>query len=527
MNAYLNYIIEANIGLILFLMAYALILRNETDFKIKRVFLLIGLLSSISFPLLHIQFNGTGIPTISQVIPTYLLPEIKITDGEQIHTASTFNKLNSGWFYLLWLYVIGLSYFFIRFLIQIFDLLHVIKNSKGNQLGKFNIVEVEEDKPTFSFFNFIFISKGKSLSIDEKQKIIRHELVHANQLHSFDILLLNIVSVFFWFNPFIKTYKKIFVQLHEFEADARAVENRDVNEYCTLLAKVALQSADFQLANHFNNSLTLKRIEMMRTIKQKIKPWKMLVIASVIPLTFFIISCQDQVMDDVTAIAKASTMALDIPQEVQQKYDELTKANPDKKYLLMETDESLRPKLDVMKSKMENLNQSQISHISLITPTAKSSETPRTFAIVEYNDYIDDIQIRSKLEGEVFTVVDETAQPAAGITEFYKYVANKLKYPAQARRLGVEGKVFIEFVVQTDGSITDVKTINGIGAGCDQEAVKVIQSSPKWTPGKNKGVAVKQRMVFPISFSLGNSIKIDEAKAPKEAMDEVVVVGKQ
>jgi len=180
-----------------------------------------------------------------------------------------------------------------------------------------------------------------------------------------------------------------------------------------------------------------------------------------------------------------------------------------------------------MKSKMENLNQSQISHISLITPTAKSSETPRTFAIVEYNDYMDDIQIRSKLNGEVFTIVEDTATPTGGMDEFYKYVAHNLKYPAQARRLGVEGKVFIEFVVQTDGSITDVKTINGIGAGCDQEAIKVIQSSPNWTPGKNKGVVVKQRVVLPISFSLGGSKKIDEAKAPKEAVDEVVVVGKQ
>jgi protein TonB len=104
------------------------------------------------------------------------------------------------------------------------------------------------------------------------------------------------------------------------------------------------------------------------------------------------------------------------------------------------------------------------------------------------------------------------ALPPGGIKEFYKYVAHTLRYPAQARRLGVEGKVFIEFVVQTDGSITDVKTISGIGAGCDQEAMKVIQSSAKWTPGKNKGVAVKQRLVFPISFALQSPKKVDETR---------------
>src|SRR3990170_4393564 len=317
MNTYLNYILEANIGLILFLVTYGLMLRRETDFKSKRVFLIIGILTSITFPLLHIQFNGSSIPTLSQVIPSYLLPEITITAHGEAKTSSE-GSIRDGWFYLQLIYITGLSFFLIRFLIQVVDLLRTITKSKPNTIGKFKIVELDEDKPTFSFFNFIFVGAANSFSADEKQKIIRHETVHANQLHSFDILLLNILSIFFWFNPLLKNYKKIFVQLHEFEADARAVENRDVNEYCTLLAKVALKSADFQLANHFNNSLTLKRIEIMRKIKQKIKPWKMLLIASVIPLTFFIISCQDQVMDDVTAIAKSSTMAIDIPQEVQQ-----------------------------------------------------------------------------------------------------------------------------------------------------------------------------------------------------------------
>jgi TonB family protein len=502
MNAYLNYFIESNIGLILFLLAYTLLLRNETDFKSKRVFLITGILTSLTFPLLHIHYNGTVIPSLSQVIPSYLLPEVIITaNGEKVATYPAEN-IQSGWFYLQLLYIAGLTFFLIRFFIQVISLLRTITNSNVNRVGKFKIVEFPEDKPTFSFFNFIIVGQAGLLSAEEKQKIIMHETVHANQLHSFDILLLNVLGIFFWFNPLLKTYKKIFIQLHEFEADARAVENRDVNEYCSLLAKVALQSADFNLANHFNNSLTLKRIEMMKTIKRKIRPWKMLVVAGVIPLAFFIIACQDQLIDDVAEIAKSSTMAIDIPLEVQQKYDELTQAYPDKKFLLMETDETLKPKLDAMKTKMENLDQRQITHINLITPTAKPSEQIRTFAIIEYNEFTDDIKNRSKLDCEVFTMVEDTAVPAGGMDEFYHYIAKKLMYPGQARRMGIEGKVFIEFIVQTDGSITDVKAINGIGAGCDQEAVRVLQASGKWIPGKNKGVAVKQRMVLPITFAL-------------------------
>lgn len=104
---------------------------------------------------------------------------------------------------------------------------------------------------------------------------------------------------------------------------------------------------------------------------------------------------------------------------------------------------------------------------------------------------------------EIFTVVEETATPKGGMQAFYEYVGKKLKYPAQARRMGTEGKVFVQFVINKDGSISDVVAIKGIGAGCDEEAVRIIQGAPAWTPGKQRGKAVKQRMVLPITFKLG------------------------
>jgi periplasmic protein TonB len=104
---------------------------------------------------------------------------------------------------------------------------------------------------------------------------------------------------------------------------------------------------------------------------------------------------------------------------------------------------------------------------------------------------------------EIFLVVEETATPKGGMQAFYEYVGKKLKYPAQARRMGIEGRVFVEFVINRDGSIVDVKAIKGIGAGCDEEAVRVVQSMPAWSPGKQRGKPVRQRMVLPITFKLG------------------------
>ncbi len=104
---------------------------------------------------------------------------------------------------------------------------------------------------------------------------------------------------------------------------------------------------------------------------------------------------------------------------------------------------------------------------------------------------------------EIFSIVEEPASPKGGMPAFYKYVFDKMKYPPQARRMGIEGKVFVEFVIGKDGSITDVRAVKGIGAGCDEEAVRVIQGAPAWSPGKQRGKSVKQRMVLPITFKLG------------------------
>lgn len=104
---------------------------------------------------------------------------------------------------------------------------------------------------------------------------------------------------------------------------------------------------------------------------------------------------------------------------------------------------------------------------------------------------------------EIFTIVEDQPEYPGGINEFYKFVANNMRYPVQARRMGIEGRVFVQFVVQKDGSLQEIQVIKGIGAGCDEEAVRVIKKSKNWKPGKQRGRAVKVRMIIPIVFRLG------------------------
>ncbi|MGK7392993.1 MAG: energy transducer TonB [Candidatus Cyclobacteriaceae bacterium M3_2C_046] len=105
---------------------------------------------------------------------------------------------------------------------------------------------------------------------------------------------------------------------------------------------------------------------------------------------------------------------------------------------------------------------------------------------------------------EVFAIVEDPSEPAGGWDAYYKFLKENMKYPAQARRMGIEGRVFVHFVVERDGSITDVEVLKGIGAGCDEEAIRVIKAFPKWNPGKQRGRPVRTRMHLPVIFKLQN-----------------------
>ena len=103
---------------------------------------------------------------------------------------------------------------------------------------------------------------------------------------------------------------------------------------------------------------------------------------------------------------------------------------------------------------------------------------------------------------EIFTFVEFQPVPVGGYEQFYKQLGERIKYPKEAKRLGIEGKVFVQFVVDQSGALTDVTIIKGIGSGCDEEAIRVIENMPKWQAGKQRGKAVKVKMVIPITFHL-------------------------
>lgn len=98
--------------------------------------------------------------------------------------------------------------------------------------------------------------------------------------------------------------------------------------------------------------------------------------------------------------------------------------------------------------------------------------------------------------------VEEEAHPKKGMDEFYKHVRQNLAYPDSAKKAGVKGRVFVQFVVETDGSLSEVKVIRGIGRGCDEEAIRLIKTSPPWQPARYQGKAVATEVSLPIRFDV-------------------------
>lgn len=128
-------------------------------------------------------------------------------------------------------------------------------------------------------------------------------------------------------------------------------------------------------------------------------------------------------------------------------------------------------------------------------------------AEVEQNEVIDEyvpveVEEEEVVEQEIFQIVEEMPSYPGGDQKLMEYIAKNIKYPQIARESGIQGRVFVGFVVEPDGHVSNVKLLRGIGGGCDEEAMRVIKSMPKWKPGKQRGKAVRVSYQIPVMFKL-------------------------
>jgi hypothetical protein len=284
-------------------------------------------------------------------------------------------------------------------LLQLFQLSKKAAQDNG-------IIEVDIDIVAFSFFQYIFIGNATTLSSIDKSKIIDHEKVHQRLGHSYDNLAIEVIRILFWFNPLIHQYKKELCTVHEFQADEHAIHDKhDIQTYCNLLARVALKSADFSLANHFNNSLTLKRITMMNTTKQKLQWWKPAAMLPIAASFFFLVACQDQIMEEIKDATKTATIATEIPLEVKARLSELTEKNPTKKYEVLRFEEADYDKM--RKLEKQNNTASYFEVIKIHDSDFEKTGASQSYLILEKNSETNQLAEVKKTRDEIIMVFEE------------------------------------------------------------------------------------------------------------------------
>lgn len=492
MNNFITYILEVNVCILLFGALYYLLLRNETDFKFRRFYLISASIIALMAPIFKLGAMLIGNVPVNE-LPITILPELVI--GEQTVNAVEIETTTNYLQYSSMVYWIIAGLLLQYFLFQLMQIVWFTFSKKTSIKKEDGIVWIETNGtlPTFSFFNLLFYDNSIVLTESEKERIVNHELAHIKQKHSWDIILLETSKILCWINPMAWYMRREIQDIHEYLADEKVVAATNSEEYRSLLAKMALNQAHLSIGHHFNKSKTLKRIQMITTIKEKVKSWKMALTLPALLSMAIIVSCNDEVMQDIDTVMETATQ-MEVPANLMDEYKELVVKYPKSDFVYMEVDANSKEELQ----NLQDIDPKSIASMHVMKDEGKIG------MFLDRSGYFQQMkQLNSA--GEVFTIVDEPAMPEGGYQAFYERLSVRLKYPQQARKLGVQGKVYVQFIVDKTGELTEITVVKGIGAGCDQAAIDAVSASSTWSAPKQRGIAVKQRIILPITFSLGDT----------------------
>ena len=451
----LNYLLQTNLYLILLMGFYTLVLKNETFFRQNRFYLNTSILLSFLIPFINSGWFRDLFITqkVREAVPVQLIYDTIIVGVSEENPAWDIADV------LFWIYVSGAAILFIRFLIRLAFLRSNLKVGKGSAFSFFNLLVVDRDLP-------------------EAEIIIGHEKVHMRQWHSADIILIELAAIINWFNPVMYLYKNEIRHIHEFIADEEAANLMpSKSDYALLLFSNILGINPNQLSNNFFNKSLLKRrlIMLNKNRSHKTGLWKY---GFSFPLFALML------------IFSAAT------------------ASSDNNILSIDAKKNL-PILDII-SKPENNNISLIKEsVSTASVKKASGDTQALKKHVEGNikypkSVTDRDTIPSGKKNEIvdFASVEVLPEFQDGIKGWIDYLKANLKYPEEAKKNKITGRVIMSFVVDKTGSLEDIKVLRGVEKSLDEEALRILRTSPKWKPGIQNGRPVKVAYTMPIFFQL-------------------------
>ncbi len=459
MNSFVNYLLESGISLSLFALVYFLLLRKETYFRVNRLFLLVSIGFSAILPLLHIPFYTPQPNMLQEVTVT---PYINLLSTVTIYrTGFTQGTERFILTYSLigYLYLLGVVVFSGKFFLQLIQIFRLIAKNRVIAEGKIKLVMLDGKLSPFSFLNYIFVSNNLQ-NTHGWEKMLEHERQHIRQGHSIDVLILEFIAVIQWFNPFFWLFRRALRENHEFLADHAVISHGTEPAWYKQILINQYVGGQIVLANNFNYSLIKTRIKMISKIKsRKIASFKVLIGFVLAASLVAVFACEQK--DSVKTEAAPAGKSVAIVFEG---------------HTLQLSGDSVG---------IEKLKQL----ISGADVAKKSAETESTIAFVP--------EI-----GQVYSVVDQMPEFPGGEAAMRNFLAQSVKYPTEAIKKGLQGKVYVSFVVGNDGAVLNAKIARGADPLLNTEALRVVKNFPKWKPGKQGGKEVAVQYTVPINFVL-------------------------
>ena len=466
----ITYLLQTSCCWIVFYLFYFLALRRETFFTSNRLYLLGSLLFGLIFPLM--DFGWWSMLTKDTTASIMVQPlavtvnQLGYTLEEIVVTANRSSVTSTGTI-LAAIYLLVVTVLTIRLVYGIYALWHLKKQSVVEKKDGYDLVKTETLHLPFSFFNSLFWSEQLDLPSADRDRILQHELTHIKQHHSIDIILLEITSILFWFNPVIWFYRNAIRNTHEYLADQKVLIQSKKKQYGQLLLRQMQSGIAFSLANNFNHSQLKKRFNMMN--QNKSSRWAMTKYLWALPLLAVLL-------------------------------------------LAFKASNQLAPKSEIIEQ-------------NTTTPETNLTEiSEKKPATTLENNLIKNISPSDSVYKEVdqmpffpgcADLVDLEERHSCATQKLLMYIYKNITYPELARETGTQGTLVVRFVVDKTGKVIKPEMVKSLGQGCDVEVLRIIETMPDWDPGIHQGKPVSVYFNLPVKFKLqGDPPKVDKSAKP-------------
>lgn len=534
-----------------FYLVFKLFMSRDTLHRLNRVVVLSVLLLSFVLPFCGLKIYREAAPLQAVAEPMADLATEALPPVEQPFE----------WELLLGvLFVAGAVVMLLRLAGSTLQLWRLVRRSPLRRLERgITLVESNHPQAPFSWFGYVVV--GDEDLAENGDAILAHETAHVRLGHSWDLLLFDVLGAMQWFNPALWLLRRDLKAIHEYEADRAVLEGGfDARDYQLLLIKKAAGERWYSVANSFNHSKLKNRITMM--IQKQSSRWAAAKVLLLLPLvgvamgafaeTVYVVSeDKDTTKNEISQPAAAESLKLRILDQqgapiagvvvVKQGTGEgictdkegrgvLNVKSGDRLVCSMIGKESIdyvvgEPSDEELTLTMGD-EEVEISEIKVTADAAAEPKHSEEEAVpfmrvdderkkeimAQHKREMEQTIATSKAEKkqpktddkeEVFMIVEKMPTFEGGdINAFRRWVQMRVQYPTELREAGIGGRVVVSFTVEKDGSVSSVLTRRTPDTRLSEGVVELIKQSPKWEPGRQRGVAVRVSYTLPIDFEV-------------------------